>query len=245
MGGPSAAIVIEELIDLGARRLVRIGTCGALVDGLELGELVGGREVLAADGASAALGADGAAACPTRAAGRAGRRRRPAGHRGVAPTSSTTRARTRRRSGWPRAPRWWRWRRRRCCQSRGARGVAAGVLLAVSDVLGGGGARRMDRRRGARGRGRAPRRGRLRGAGAGATGLGDGEALLRPRHGLGAGRHGLAQRGEVAGDLVEPAPRGRPATRRRLGGAGRAAPRAGRARPRCPRAAGTPSAGGG
>ncbi len=30
MGGPSAAIVVEELIDLGARTLLRIGTCGAL-----------------------------------------------------------------------------------------------------------------------------------------------------------------------------------------------------------------------
>ena len=29
MGGPSAAIVAEELIALGARRLVRVGTCGA------------------------------------------------------------------------------------------------------------------------------------------------------------------------------------------------------------------------
>ena len=57
MGGPSAAIVIEELIDLGARTLVRIGTCGALVEGLELGELVSAREVIAADGASSALGA--------------------------------------------------------------------------------------------------------------------------------------------------------------------------------------------
>src|ERR671916_3098120 len=28
MGGPSAAIVVEELIALGARRLVRVGTCG-------------------------------------------------------------------------------------------------------------------------------------------------------------------------------------------------------------------------
>lgn len=56
MGGPSAAIVIEELIDLGARTLVRIGTCGALVEGFELGELVCAREVMAADGASAALG---------------------------------------------------------------------------------------------------------------------------------------------------------------------------------------------
>src|ERR671916_226868 len=30
MGGPSAAIVVEELIGLGARQLIRIGTCGAL-----------------------------------------------------------------------------------------------------------------------------------------------------------------------------------------------------------------------
>src|ERR1700751_1224833 len=39
MGGPSAAIVISELMDLGARRLVRIGTCGALDPALSLGEL--------------------------------------------------------------------------------------------------------------------------------------------------------------------------------------------------------------
>lgn len=60
MGGPSAAIVTEELIALGARRLVRIGTCGALVDDLELGQLIAAQTVLAADGASAALGANGA-----------------------------------------------------------------------------------------------------------------------------------------------------------------------------------------
>ena len=47
MGGPSAAIVAEELIDLGARVLLRTGTCGALRDGYEL----------AGDGASRALGA--------------------------------------------------------------------------------------------------------------------------------------------------------------------------------------------
>jgi uridine phosphorylase len=57
MGGPSAAIVCEELIALGARRLVRIGTCGALVDGIELGELLVAEAVLPADGASVALGA--------------------------------------------------------------------------------------------------------------------------------------------------------------------------------------------
>jgi uridine phosphorylase len=57
MGGPSAAIVIEELIDLGARTLLRIGTCGALREGFELGELVAAELVVAADGTSAALGA--------------------------------------------------------------------------------------------------------------------------------------------------------------------------------------------
>ena len=59
MGGPSAAIVVEELIGLGARRLVRIGTCGALAGDLELGALLAVETALAGDGTSAALGADG------------------------------------------------------------------------------------------------------------------------------------------------------------------------------------------
>jgi DeoD family purine-nucleoside phosphorylase len=59
MGGPSAAIVLEELIDLGARRIVRVGTCGALADGLELGGLLVADGVLAEDGTSRALGASG------------------------------------------------------------------------------------------------------------------------------------------------------------------------------------------
>jgi uridine phosphorylase len=59
MGGPSAAIVCEELIVLGARRLVRIGTCGALAGGVQAGELLAAEWVLPADGASGALGADG------------------------------------------------------------------------------------------------------------------------------------------------------------------------------------------
>jgi uridine phosphorylase len=59
MGGPSAAVVTEELIGLGARTLLRIGTCGSLVDELRLGTLLPVREAIAADGASRALGADG------------------------------------------------------------------------------------------------------------------------------------------------------------------------------------------
>ena len=52
MGGPSAAIVVEELIDLGARVLIRTGTCGALDGGLELGELVTAGEIIASPAAS-------------------------------------------------------------------------------------------------------------------------------------------------------------------------------------------------
>jgi uridine phosphorylase len=62
MGGPSAAIVLHELIALGAKRAVRVGTCGALIDGLALGELVIARDALCADGTSRALGA-GPRAC--------------------------------------------------------------------------------------------------------------------------------------------------------------------------------------
>lgn len=40
MGGPSAAIVVEELIQLGVRRLIRVGTCGGLRPELALGDLV-------------------------------------------------------------------------------------------------------------------------------------------------------------------------------------------------------------
>jgi uridine phosphorylase len=57
MGGPSAAIVLQELIALGARRAIRVGTCGALDGALRLGEVVVAGEALSADGTSRALGA--------------------------------------------------------------------------------------------------------------------------------------------------------------------------------------------
>jgi DeoD family purine-nucleoside phosphorylase len=57
MGGPSAAIVISELADLGARRLLRVGTCGALQAGLELGDLLVATTAIPADGTSRSLGA--------------------------------------------------------------------------------------------------------------------------------------------------------------------------------------------
>jgi uridine phosphorylase len=57
MGGPSAAIVLQELAELGVRRAIRVGTCGALDPYLEHGRLLVASEALAEDGASRALGA--------------------------------------------------------------------------------------------------------------------------------------------------------------------------------------------
>jgi len=59
MGGPSAAIVVEELARLGARRAIRVGTCGAIAPDIELGDTLVVNAVLARDGASRALGAGG------------------------------------------------------------------------------------------------------------------------------------------------------------------------------------------
>lgn len=40
IGGPSTAIAIEELVQLGARTFIRIGTCGAIHPGAHVGDLV-------------------------------------------------------------------------------------------------------------------------------------------------------------------------------------------------------------
>jgi uridine phosphorylase len=56
MGGPSAAIVVAELAQLGARRLVRVGTCGSLDARFGLGELLVADPAISDDGASQALG---------------------------------------------------------------------------------------------------------------------------------------------------------------------------------------------
>jgi len=57
MGGSSAAIVLEELIVLGAQRAIRVGTAGALDAAFELGDLLVVERAICADGTSRALGA--------------------------------------------------------------------------------------------------------------------------------------------------------------------------------------------
>ncbi len=49
MGCPSAGIVFEELAMLGVRRLVRVGTCGGLKDGMQMGDTVIGLSATAED----------------------------------------------------------------------------------------------------------------------------------------------------------------------------------------------------
>ena len=49
MGCPSAAIVIEELHMLGVKRILRIGTCGGLQPDLQLGDLIVAISAVAAD----------------------------------------------------------------------------------------------------------------------------------------------------------------------------------------------------
>lgn len=57
IGGPSLAVVVEELAEFGARRLIRLGTCRALHPEIEAGDVLVVNSAVAAEGASRALGA--------------------------------------------------------------------------------------------------------------------------------------------------------------------------------------------
>lgn len=57
IGGPSAAIVIGELAELGVRRAIRVGTCAAMGRSPAAGTKLVIEGAIAADGTSAALGA--------------------------------------------------------------------------------------------------------------------------------------------------------------------------------------------
>ncbi len=52
MGAPSMAIVAEELLRLGARRLIRVGTCGGIGRGIKTGEIVVASSAAPFDGAT-------------------------------------------------------------------------------------------------------------------------------------------------------------------------------------------------
>src|SRR5918999_3899326 len=53
MGTPSLSIVVEELLRLGATRLIRVGTCGGIASGLRTADLVIATGACPVDGATA------------------------------------------------------------------------------------------------------------------------------------------------------------------------------------------------
>lgn len=57
IGGPSAALVLGELVELGVRRAVRVGTCVGYGEGAGLGELLVVGEAVAVGGSAVAQGA--------------------------------------------------------------------------------------------------------------------------------------------------------------------------------------------
>lgn len=58
IGGPSAAIVCEELADLGAELFLRVGTCGSIDPAVRMGDLVVVRDAICDDGTSRLLGGE-------------------------------------------------------------------------------------------------------------------------------------------------------------------------------------------
>jgi uridine phosphorylase len=144
MGGPSAAIVVEELIALGARTLVRIGTCGAFDRSLELGQLLAVAEALPADGTSTALGSDGpVAADAVLTAALAEQAGRPAAR--VVSSDLFYDEREQVERGWlERGVAAVEMEAATVLRLAELRGVRAGCLLAVSDLIGGGERQRLD-----------------------------------------------------------------------------------------------------
>lgn len=56
MGGPSAALVLADVAELGVRRAVRVGTCTAVGERAELGELLLPSAAVAGGGSAASFG---------------------------------------------------------------------------------------------------------------------------------------------------------------------------------------------
>ena len=144
IGGPSAAIVLEELIAMGVTRAIRVGTAGALDGELALGELLVATEAICADGTSRALGggeraaADGGIVAALRAGA------------GVAAAGAVVSADLFYEVGVPRFE-LWREQGARAVEMEAAtlfalgalRGIAVGCVLAITDLLNGG-RRRID-----------------------------------------------------------------------------------------------------
>jgi uridine phosphorylase len=143
VGGPSAAIVLEELAGLGVRRAIRVGTCGALDPALSLGDLIAAEAALAEDGASRALGANRLARPDRRLQERL--TANGAGEALIASTDLFYEVDPGARERWVAAGAQAVEMEAAALFALGARlGVAVGCVLVVSDVFPGGKRRRID-----------------------------------------------------------------------------------------------------
>ena len=143
MGCPGATIVFEELIQLGCKKLIRVGTCGGLQPHHALGDLIVALTAVPADSTAMHLVGE-RAALPDRVL--VARSTRPCTPRSRATssstsgrssraTSSTTRTRASTSAGRSAACSRSRWRRRRSSRSAAIRGVESACLLTVSDIV--------------------------------------------------------------------------------------------------------------
>jgi uridine phosphorylase len=82
IGGPSAALVLGDLAELGVRRVVRVGTCAGSSD-CELGELLLVSGAVAAGGSITSLGVAVGEMVPASTASQASRRHRRASSRPI------------------------------------------------------------------------------------------------------------------------------------------------------------------
>jgi uridine phosphorylase len=136
VGGPSAALVLHELAELGVRRAIRVGTCGALDEALALGDLLCAEAALSEDGTSVALGAEGRASPDPALLDRLCERAEPVI---VASTDLFYEPDTSARERWIEAGARAVEMEAATLFALGARlGVAVGCLLVVSDVFPGG-----------------------------------------------------------------------------------------------------------
>ena len=143
MGCPGATIVFEELIQLGCKKLIRVGTCGGLQPHHQLGDLIVALTAVPADSTAMHL-VGNEPHCPTaswsphprrRAHGEGAGAGRCTSGRSCRATSSTTRTAASTSAGRSAACSRSRWRPSALFTVGAIRGVETGCLLTVSDIV--------------------------------------------------------------------------------------------------------------
>ena len=144
MGCPSAAIVIEELVQLGVKKIMRVGTCGGLQADLTMGDLDRSRSRRPAADSTSSHYVLGEPHAPTADFGLVHEAVHQAKHLGQAGARRADRLERHLLQPGPgparplvgaRASSPSRWRRRCCSRSGRSAKIQTGCMLIVSDVI--------------------------------------------------------------------------------------------------------------